>query len=126
MHAFATRRRLHGRFLVHVLCRSAGIDPRCCFCLRCIAARTGVYRRTRVPVGQSVYADVHVLGIRISRRFAFDLPSTTPPGLICAAGNVARADHGMRLPRFAAFEGQDHARPGHGAGRSRQQLAASI
>ncbi|MCY4598347.1 MAG: hypothetical protein OXF27_00280 [Acidobacteria bacterium] len=116
---------MHGRFLVHALCRSAGINPRHCFCLRCIAARTGVYRRTRVQVGHSVYANVHVLGIRISRRFAFDVPSTTPPGLICAAGKVARVDHGMRLPGFAAFERQDHARPGHGAGRSRKRLVAS-
>ena len=126
MHTFATRRPLHVRFLVHALCRFAGINPRRCFCLRCVAARTRVYRRTRVPVGQSAYVDVHVLGMRISRRFAFELPSTAPLGLIRAAGNVARADRGMRLPDFAAFEGQDHARPGHGAVRSRQRLAASI
>jgi len=61
------------------LFRFAGIDLRRCFCGRCIAARSGLFRRTRSWVGREVYADVHLLGIRISHRFAFEMPKTASP-----------------------------------------------
>ena len=128
MHASATRQQVHGRFrrLVHALCRFAGINPRRCFCMRCSAARSGIYRRTRATVGQSVYADVHVLGIRIRHRYAFDLPSVSPPGVARAAGNAMDAGDGIRRPGLAAFEKQDPAFADHEAVRTRHPVAASI
>ena len=61
------------------LCRLVGVDSRRCVCIRCIAARSGIFRRTRTWVGHRAYADVHLLGIRVTRRFAYDLPMTAPP-----------------------------------------------
>ncbi|MDD9987193.1 MAG: hypothetical protein OXQ31_13030 [Spirochaetaceae bacterium] len=103
MHATAKRQQVHGRFrrMVHRLCRIAGIDPRRCFCLRCITAGSGIYRRTRVTVGQRVYADAHVLGVRIRHRYAFDLPLTSPTRVVGAAGS------GIRQLGLPAFEEQD-------------------
>ena len=65
--------------LVRVLCRLVGIDSRRCFCIRCIAARSGIFRRTRTRVGYRAYVSMHLLGIRVSHRFAYDLPMTAPP-----------------------------------------------
>lgn len=65
--------------LIRGLCRLVGIDSRRCFCIRCIAARSGIFRRTRTWVGHQAYADVHLLGIRISRRFAYELPMAARP-----------------------------------------------
>ncbi len=71
-------RRLHHSGLVSRICRRlcwfVGIDPRCCFCWRCIAVRTGLFHRTRVQLGDRTYADVRVLGIRVVHRFVFELP----------------------------------------------------
>ena len=91
MHAYASRRhpgRSCGHLIRRVL-RLAGIDLRRCFCGRCIAARSGLFRRTRSRVGRQVYADVHVLGIRTSHRFAFEMPETAPPP---SAGALDTAD----------------------------------
>ena len=80
MHAYASQRH-PGRSCGHLtrrLFRLAGIDLRRCFCGRCIAARSGLFRRTRSWVGREVYADVHLLGIRISHRFAFEMPKAAP------------------------------------------------
>ena len=94
MHARAPQRLARGRFddIVQTLCRLASIDLRRCSCTRCIAARSGIFRRTRTWTGHRAYADVHVLGIRISHRFAFELPMTTPPPVACGAlvGGAAR------------------------------------
>ena len=81
MHAPAPQCLLRGRCgrLVRRLLLLAGIDLRRCFCARCIAARSGLFRRTRSWVGRQAYADVHLLGIRISHRFAFEMPVTAPP-----------------------------------------------
>ena len=81
MHASAPQRRLQGRLgrLVHALCRCAGVDPRRCLCARCVAARIGLFRCTRVWIGRHAYADVHVLGIRVRHRFAFDQPVLRTP-----------------------------------------------
>ncbi len=82
MRASAPDRRLRNhRFgqLIRGLCRLVGIDSRRCFCIRCIAARSGIFRRTRTWVGHRAYADVHLLGIRISHRFAYELPMAAPP-----------------------------------------------
>ena len=82
MHASSAPRYLpngHIGHLVRVLCRLVGIDSRRCFCIRCIAARSGIFRRTRTRVGHRTYADMHLLGVRISHRFAYELPMTAPP-----------------------------------------------
>ncbi len=128
MHASAKRQQVQGRFrrLVDALCRFAGINPRRCFCMRCIAAQSGVYRRTRATVGRRAYADIHVLGIRISRRYAFDLPSVSPSSVAWAAGNAMDVGDGIRRPGLAAFKKQDHALADHEAVRSRHPVAASI
>jgi len=78
MHAYAPRRILRGRcgHLLGRLCRVAGIDPRRCFCVRCIAVRSGLFLRTRTWVGHRAYVDLHLFGIHISRRFAFEMPET--------------------------------------------------
>ncbi len=65
--------------VIRRLCRLVGIDSRRCVCIRCIAARSGIFRRTRTWVGHRAYADVHLLGICISHRFAYELPTTAPP-----------------------------------------------
>ena len=128
MHASAKRQQVHGRFrrLVHALCRFAGINPRRCFCMRCIAAQSGVYRRTRVTVGRSAYADIHVLGMRIRHRYAFGLPSVSPPSATRAAGNAMDVGDGIRRPGLAAFKKQDPAFADHEAVRTRHPVAASI
>ena len=87
MHAHASQRypkRSCGH-LVRRFFRLAGIDPRRCFCGRCVAARSGLFRRTRSQVGRQVYADTHLLGIRTSHRWAFEIPKTVP---LPAAGVV--------------------------------------
>lgn len=78
MHAHALQHLLRGRrgHLVRRLFRLAGVDPRRCFCVRCIAARSGLFLRTRVWAGRRAYVDVYLLGIRISHRFAFEMPAT--------------------------------------------------
>ena len=117
---------LHGRFhrLVRTLCRVAGIDPRRCVCMRCIAARSGLFRRTRVWTGGVAYADVHVLGVRIRHRVAFDLPLTTTSACTLPTASSPRVTGRVsRIQRPA--KGQEHALPGHGRG-PRRQLAASI
>ena len=128
MHASAKRQQVHGRFrrLVDAICRLAGINPRRCFCMRCIAAQSGAYRRTRVTVGRRAYVDIHVLGIRISRRYAFDLPSVSPPSVASAAGNAMDVGDGIRRPARAAFKEQDRAFADREAVRSRHPVAASI
>ena len=91
MHAYASQRH-PGRSCGHLIrrfFRFAGIDLRRCFCGRCIAVRSGLFRRTRSWVGRQVYVDVHVLGIRTSHRFAFEMPRTTP---VLAAGVLDTAD----------------------------------
>ena len=82
MHASSAPRYLpNGCFgrLVRVLCRLVGIDSRRCFCIRCVATRSGIFRRTRTRVGHRAYANMHLLGIRIIHRFAYELPVTAPP-----------------------------------------------
>ena len=82
MHASPAPRCLpNGRIAhrVRVLCRLVGIDSRRCFCIRCVAARSGIFRRTRTRVGHRAYVNMHLLGIRISHRFAYELPMTAPP-----------------------------------------------
>ena len=79
MHASAPQRHLRYGHLVRRLLLFAGIDRRRCFCARCVAARSGLFRRTRSWVGRQAYADVHLLGMRISHRFAFEMPTTAPP-----------------------------------------------
>ena len=81
MHASAPQRILNGRLghFVHPLCRLAGIDPRRCFCIRCSAARSGIYHRTRTWVADRAYVDVYVFGIRIRHSLAFEQPMATPP-----------------------------------------------
>ena len=76
MHGSAPRRLPHGRIgrRIRVLCRRAGINPRCCFCMRCIAARIGLFRSTQVQVGRRTYNDVRMFGMRVSHRLAFELP----------------------------------------------------
>ena len=71
MHGSAPRRLPHG---IRMLCRRVGIDPRRCFCMRCIAARIGLFRSTQVQVGRRTYSDVRVLGMRVSHRLAFEAP----------------------------------------------------
>ena len=91
MHAYASQRH-PGRSCGHLIrrfFRFAGIDLRRCFCGRCIAVRSGLFRRTRWWVGRQVYVDVHVLGIRTSHRFAFEMPRTAP---VLAAGVLDTAD----------------------------------
>ena len=80
MHAYAPRRILRGHRgpLPRGLCRFAGIDRRRCFCARCIAVRSGLFRRTRTWVGHRAYVDLHLFGIHVSRRFAFEMPATAP------------------------------------------------
>ena len=92
MHASASLRLLRGRcsHLVRRLLLLAGIDVRRCLCWRCIAARSGLFRRTRSWVGRQVYADVHLLGIRTSHRFAFEMPMTAPS---LSAGALDTAGH---------------------------------
>ena len=105
MHASAPQRLVHGRFhrlVLRPLCRLAGIDPRRCLCMRCIAARSGLFRRSRVCTGGVAYADVHVLGVRIRHRVAFDLPQ----------------DGVSRIQRRA--QGRNTALPGQGKGQRRQ------
>ncbi len=94
MHAYAPQRLLLGRgsHLVRRLCLFAGLDPRPtrrCFCVRCAAARNGLFRRTRTWVGRRAYADVQLFGIRISHRFAFEMPMTAPP---VSAGTLETAE----------------------------------
>ena len=76
MHASTRRRLPRGRVgrILRRLCFFAGINPRRCFCLRCVAAGSGLFHWTRVRSGHGAYTDVRVLGIRIMHRFAFDLP----------------------------------------------------
>lgn len=65
MHAYAPQRVLRGRcgHLLRGLCRVAGIDPRRCLCVRCIAVRSGLFLRTRTWVGHlRARPLVHVLG----------------------------------------------------------------
>ena len=91
MHAHASQRhprRLSGH-LIRRFFRLTGIDLRRCFCARCVAARSGLFRRTRSQVGRQVYADVHLLGIRTSHRLAFEMPKTAPLPL---AGVLDTAD----------------------------------
>ena len=78
MHAYAPQRILRGHRgpLLRGLCRFAGIDLRRCFCVRCIAVRSGLFLRTRTWVGHRAYVDLHLFGIHISRRFAFEMPET--------------------------------------------------
>ena len=78
MHAYAPQRVLRGRcgHLLRGLCRVAGINPRRCLCVRCIAVRSGLFLRTRTWVGHRAYVDLHLFGIHISRRFAFEMPTT--------------------------------------------------
>ena len=80
MHAYAPQRILRGRcgHLLRRLCRFAGIDPRRCLCVRCIAVRSGLFLRTRTWIGHRAFVDLHVFGIHISRRFAFEMPATAP------------------------------------------------
>jgi len=95
MHAYASQRH-PGRSCGHLirrLFRFAGIDLRRCFCGRCIAARSGLLRHTRSWVGREVYADVHLLGIRISHRFAFEMPRIAP---LPSAGALDTADARQR------------------------------
>lgn len=91
MHAHTPNGTLDGRWghLIRRLLLLAGIDPRRCFCGRCIAARSGLFRRTRSQVGLQVYVDVHLLGIRTSHRFAFEMPKTAP---LLSAGALDTAD----------------------------------
>ena len=126
MEASATHGPLHRHFrrLSHALSRFASINPRRCFCMRCVAAHSGVYRRTRVMVGQRAYVDMQVLGIRVRHRYAFDLPLTSPPSVVCVDGNVVGAGHGRRLPGLEALEERDHAFPGRAAACSGRRQAA--
>ena len=80
MHAYAPQRIPPGRcgHLLRRLCRVAGIDPRRCLCARCIAVRSGLFRRTRTWVGPRAYVDLHLFGIQVSRRFSFEMPATAP------------------------------------------------
>ena len=97
MHAHASQqypRRLCGHLVLRFF-RLAGIDLRRCFCGRCVAARSGLFRRTRSQVGRQVYADVHLLGIRTSHRLAFEMPKTAPLPL---AGVLDTADARRRCP----------------------------
>ncbi|GEM_PF-4077048 len=91
MHAYASQRYPSSRcgHLIRRLFLLAGIDLRRCFCGRCIAARSGLFRRTRSQVGRQVYSDVHLLGIRTSHRFAFEIPQTAP---LLSAGALDTAD----------------------------------
>ena len=94
MHASQRLPRGRRSHLVRRLLLLAGIDLRRCLCARCIAARSGLFRRTRSRVGRQVYADVHLLGIRTSHRFAFEMPMMTAPSLsagaaLDAAGHTA-------------------------------------
>ena len=103
MHASAPQRLPRGRcgHLIRRLFLLAGIDLRRCFCARCIAARSGLFHRTRSWVGRQVYADVHLLGIPISHRFAFELPMTAPAlsaGLLDTAGRSASDRDPRSLP----------------------------
>ena len=81
MRASAPQRLLRRRCgrIFRRLFRCAGLDPRRCFCARCVAARSGLFRRTRTWVGRRAYADVRLLGICISHRFAFELPAARSP-----------------------------------------------
>lgn len=91
MHAHSSQRH-HRRSRSHLIrrfFRLAGIDLRRCCCGRCIAARSGLFRRTRSRVGRRVYADVHLLGIRTSHRFAFEMPKTAT---LPSAGVLDTAD----------------------------------
>ncbi len=76
MHASAMRRLPRGRVgrILRRLCLSIGINPRRCFCWRCVAASSGIFHCTRVRSGHRAYTDVRVLGIRIIHLFAFELP----------------------------------------------------
>jgi len=76
MHASVPRRLPRGRSgrILRRLCLYAGVQPRRCFCWRCLAVRSGLFHCTRVRVGPRTYADVRVLGVRISHRFAFERP----------------------------------------------------
>ena len=91
MHAHASQRYPSGRggHLIRRFFLLAGIDLRRCFCGRCIAARSGFFRRTRSRVGRQIYSDVHLLGIRTSHRFAFEMPKTAP---LLSAGALDTAD----------------------------------
>ena len=64
MHACARQRSMPSprplRRLVRRLFRFAGIDPRRCFCGRCVAARSVLFRRTRPWAGRRAYADVYL------------------------------------------------------------------
>ena len=92
MHAHALQRLLRGRsgHVVRRLFRFAGVDLRRCLCTRCIAARSGLFLRTRAWTGRRAYADVYLLGIRISHRFAFEMPATR-------ADHVRRRGGGRRF-----------------------------
>ncbi len=76
MNASAFRRLPRGRVgrILRRLCFFLGINPRRCFCWRCVAASSGLFHCTRARSGHRAYSDVRVLGIRIIHRFAFDLP----------------------------------------------------
>ena len=91
MHAHASQRHFRRScgHLIRRFFRLAGIDLRRCFCGRCVAARSGLFRRTRSQVGRQVYADVHLFGIRTSHRLAFEMPKTAP---LPSAGVLDTAD----------------------------------
>lgn len=90
MHASVPPRLLLNRSDNHFrrLFQFAGIDLRRCFCARCVAARSGLFRRTRTWVGHRAYADAYLLGIRVSHRLAFEMPLTVP---VPSSGAPARA-----------------------------------
>ena len=86
------------RRLVRRLFRLAGIDLRRCFCMRCIAVRSGLFRRTRAWAGRRAYADVYLLGIRVRHCFAFEMPKTASPMSARVFGTAGRSatDQGSR------------------------------
>ncbi|MCY4634961.1 MAG: hypothetical protein OXG04_10745 [Acidobacteria bacterium] len=76
MHASTLRRLPRGRVgrILRRLCFVAGINPRRCFCWRCVAASSGLFHYTRVRSRLRAYTDLRMLGVRIVHRFAFELP----------------------------------------------------
>ena len=95
MHACARQRSMPSprplRRLVRRLFRFAGIDPRRCFCGRCVAARSVLFRRTRPWAGRRAYADVYLPGIGFSQRFAFEIPRTAAPMSARVFGTAGRS-----------------------------------
>ena len=65
--------------------RQIGIDPRRCHCLRCVAIRTGIFRRHHVRYGTTVYLEIRVCGVRTRRQVAYDMDT------VDTGGGTARA-----------------------------------